>query len=122
MSLQDIIYFLDININRLNLYQKLRTLTGCKRPLQNIPEGFYKRRRNSLTYRIASQVYEAKDLGFNLIEISQLTDRSINVVNELIQRRLEIEPRIIHALKVLHPDREINNPYLTNLSTSSNKN
>jgi len=112
MSAQDMIYFLDINISRLLLYQRLRRLTGDKRPLLNKPEGFYKRGR-SLTYRIASQVYEAQDLEFNPDEISQLTGRSTRIVNCLIQRRSEIEPKIISALRVLYPNRNIDKPYIT---------
>jgi predicted transcriptional regulator len=74
--------------------------------------GFRQRRNNTklnksmpkLTYRLASEIYEAADLGFAYDEISELLDARINVVEYAMRRRRELAPTITAALRLMYPD------------------
>ncbi len=65
-----------------------------------------------LNYRIASQVYEAQDAGFNEPEICELLDRDERVIQYAIEHRPKVEKTIIKAIRVFHPDKKVNKPYL----------
>ena len=69
-----------------------------------------------LTYRVASQIYEAIDAGFTQAEIpNELTteNRLVNakIVKYAINHKSEISPPIIQTLKLLYPDKKITKPY-----------
>ena len=65
-----------------------------------------------LTYRLASQIYEAKDLRFTPSEISELFDTSPEIVEYALENRTNISYKIMHALRKLYPKREITRPYI----------
>ena len=61
---------------------------------------------------MASQIYEASDLGFNKEEIMELLDANERVLDHSLENRGTIETKIKDALRVLYPDREFDRPYL----------
>lgn len=66
---------------------------------------------NKLTYRIASQIYEAQDLAFNEKEIAELLDIDDGKVIFAQNNRDAVGSEIIKALKILHPDKKVEGPY-----------
>lgn len=69
-----------------------------------------------LTYKLASQIYEAKDCNFNVEEIAELVKKDEVIVWYALDFRKEIEPKIIKGLRVLYKDpkgRFVKKPYLT---------
>ncbi len=70
--------------------------------------------RISLTYSMAGQIYEARDLGFTKQETMELLDISNERVLEHAMkfRKKEIAPKIISALRILYPEKNITKPYV----------
>jgi hypothetical protein len=81
--------------------------------------GFRQRRNNTklnksipkLTYRLASEIYEATDLGYSNDDISQLLDANKKVIEYAIGKRDEIAPTIVKALQLIEP--ECRMPYIS---------
>ena len=65
-----------------------------------------------VNYTLASQVYEAKDLGFTREEIVELLNLDGGVVDYALRNRRKIGRKIKDALKILYPERKSNKPYL----------
>jgi len=65
----------------------------------------------SLTYRLASQIYEAQDLGFKKEEICDLLETKKEIVNYAFLNKENIEPKVIEILKKIYPNKEIKKPY-----------
>jgi hypothetical protein len=63
------------------------------------------------SYSTASKVYEAADLGFAPKDISNLVEKTENVVKSIIQKRQGVEGTIISALKLLHEGKDFSKPY-----------
>lgn len=66
----------------------------------------------ALTYRLASQIYEAADLGFTVDEITQLYDTHKALVVDALENRATYAPPITRALKRFHPGKAITRAYL----------
>ncbi len=64
-----------------------------------------------LTYRLASQIYEAQDLGFVQKEIMDLFETNQELVGYAFEHRDTIGKNIITALKMISPQEEISVPY-----------
>lgn len=72
-----------------------------------------------LTYRLASQIYEAVDeeeeeeggCGFSREDTLEVLGCSERVYDYAVEHRDEIEPVIVNALKVLYPDKKIDKPF-----------
>lgn len=75
---------------------------------------------DSLNYRIASQVYEAQDTGFQASEIAELIEEPIKLVEYAMSERSNLQQKIMYALSKLYPDREINRPYLQSYDFAKN--
>ncbi|HLD41803.1 MAG TPA: hypothetical protein VJB06_02110 [archaeon] len=69
--------------------------------------------KRKLTNRLASQIYEAADLGFTPIETAQLLDTHEKVVAYAQEHRNNISGIIIPALKVMFPEKKQETPYRT---------
>ena len=112
MTAPDIAYFLDIPSHIVGN----RFWTKGKRPISP-PNGvkrfsFGKNKGVTvLTYRLASQIYEAADLGFNNTEVTELLETTPKVVEYALTERKNLEANIINALHVLYPEEEIKKPY-----------
>ncbi len=68
---------------------------------------------SKVSYALASQIYEAHDLGFTVSESAELLDTSPAFVTYTQDQRDTIERKIMSALKLMHPTREIRKPYLS---------
>jgi DNA-binding CsgD family transcriptional regulator len=66
-----------------------------------------------LTYRLASQMYEAQDLDFTLQQIQKLFSIAEAYVNYAFFHKREIQELIIRALQIFHPEGKITKPYLS---------
>ncbi len=67
-----------------------------------------------LTFRLASQVYEAIDVGFSPSETLELIESaSSKTINCALDQRESIEPQIISALRVIYNDEDISQPYIS---------
>lgn len=66
-----------------------------------------------VSYSLASQLYEAKDLGFTVGERCELFGVKEPTVRYADEHRREISNDIKQGLRCLHPDRKITKPYLT---------
>ncbi len=67
--------------------------------------------RQWITYRLASQIYEAKDAGFTPDEIPELLDASVTVVSYALKQRSTFEVKIIDGLRVLYDKPALDKPY-----------
>ena len=68
--------------------------------------------RRHLSYRLASQIYEALDEGFSAKETAELTGVSKSVLEFAVKNRAEYEPKIVRTLRSLYPSKDIKTPYL----------
>ena len=66
-----------------------------------------------LTYRLASQIYEALDLElFNTGEVAELCNTSTEIVRYASKHKHQISKFIVISLRTLYPDKNIIKPYL----------
>lgn len=111
LSYSDIGYFL--SIPHYICIQRSKKYRGLKKPIKI----WYNTQNNKkgievyLSYSLASQIYEAQDLGFNEQETSYLLDTKDFAVEYALEHRNEIEPRLINYLKILYNSPRHNNPY-----------
>ena len=68
--------------------------------------------RDEVTYRMSSQVYEARDLGFTNEEIKKLSNIQEKTLEYILSNEKEISSKIIGALRTIYFDKEIEKPYL----------
>lgn len=112
MSSTDIAYFLDIpsHVASQNMRKYGRRPRGSFSlfSVSHLQEGVH----NRLTYSLASQFYEAKDLGFSSKEIANLFDSDYRIVKHALENRREISGAIVHGLRTIFPGRKIRRPYL----------
>ncbi len=96
---------------------------------QNKPEnyGFREERglllgQRRLTYRLASQIYEAYDMGFTPDEIPQCIVSACDkkkMVDFALRNRDTFEPQIIAQFQMIWPDKTFDRPYLENPKSST---
>lgn len=65
------------------------------------------------TYRLASQIYEARDCGFSGKDVMELLDVKGEIVDYALEHRRELEPKIVKGIRILYNDKKIKNPYVT---------
>lgn len=107
MTASDLAYFLDIPFYTVaDVRRRHKIKVKANKPIKRF--GF---RNKVLTYRLASQIYEAEDLGFNTEEIRELFDTREDIVNHALRYRTPIGNTIIRTLKELYPNKIINQPY-----------
>jgi hypothetical protein len=102
ISNSDVSYFLNLDCRCINKYA----------PAKGPKIIYHIGRGNKLTYRVASQIYEAHDIGFNDAEISELFELHEKAVIYAKEHRQEIEPVIVNALNMLYPERRKDKPYI----------
>ena len=109
MPVSDIAYFL--GLPAYTVFQSFQKFgIKAKRPeISKVIAGFDIRKLNC---RLASQIYEAKDLGFTRGEVMELLDVPEQVYDSFLNHKDEVGGRIVDALRVLYPDRRIRKPYL----------
>jgi len=104
MPIPDIGYFLALPEHLISQYIN-------KRKVRSYYQYKVKGKGNYLTYRIASQVYEAKDLGFKSEEIAELIETKKEMVELALEKRFELEPKIIEGLRILYNRTDIDRPF-----------
>jgi len=108
----DISYF--IGTKKHNVHDKFRMMGGRK----NQQSKFLSKR---ITYRLASQVYEAQDIHMDNEDICDLLEINEELLAYITLKRDSYEPRIIKALRVIYADKNLNKPYkLTSADTNNN--
>jgi predicted DNA-binding transcriptional regulator AlpA/predicted transcriptional regulator len=110
MPVLDIAYFSDYSPDNLNAYFSVHRDELGERP-KNTCLGLKYHLKGHLDYRLASEVYQAEDLGFSKEEILDLFDMSEKVYGVLCKDRKDIKGKIIEALRTLNPDKVIDKPY-----------
>lgn len=107
LSISDLAYFSGIP------YMQIYSLCLPKRQKKSslFCVGGTKEQRH-LTYRLASQIYEAHDLDFEENDITNLFNTHIKITTYALEQRAIIEPKIIHALQTIYPEHNIDKPYL----------
>jgi len=101
----DLAYFLDVS----PLFVTIRRGDGTVKKIGRTLLGQVGYER--LTYRLASQIYEAQDAGFTSDEIPELLDASVTVVSFVLKERSTFEPKILDGLRVLYDKPELDKPY-----------
>ena len=113
MSSTDIAYFLGVqsyavgnNILNWGLREKKQI------SFKSIKEFGSRENHKALTYRLASEIYDALDrCKFNSQETAEVLDTSPKIIEYALKHRNEIEPVILNSLKILYNDANINEPY-----------
>lgn len=114
VSCSDIAYFLGLplyTINNCLAGLHLRQPRIGKRP-SIFRVSHLEAQQSHLTYRLASQIYEAHDLGFDENDITNLFNTHIKITTYTLEQRSTLAPKIIRALHTLYPNHNINKPYL----------
>ena len=97
--------------NSLGLsYEDIRYFLGLK-PYSRIGHGKF------FTYRLYSQIYEAKGAGFSINEIAELLDISTGTIQYAINNKRQIAPKIIQAIRILYNSPHYNKPYKMSVKT-----
>lgn len=111
MYTTDIAHFL--RIPKYIVRNEFRKLGGRKRT-----HYFIKRFKHTadqkvfLTYKDASEVYEARHLGFNEDEISRVLDLDFDAVKYAVEHKDSIERKILDALEIMYPGKKHTQPFL----------
>jgi DNA-binding CsgD family transcriptional regulator/predicted transcriptional regulator len=106
----DIAYFL--GMSDYNVSQKF-TMTGRRPHVKRLISKRGSIYGKHISYRLASEVYEAVDAGFKKKDICKLVDANVEVVDYALENRGVLQEKIVHALRVMYPDRVIIRPYLS---------
>ena len=78
-------------------------------------------RRKHITYALASQIYEAIDLGFDVEETAELNDTTNKIIIYALSDRAVISRDIRRELRILYPGRKSNKSYLSSEENKDNK-
>jgi predicted transcriptional regulator len=103
ISAPDIAYFLDLPGYSVCQYR-------IRNDKQHKIKDFPRIDARKISYRIASQVYEAEYLGFSDEETAQLLEVSQGYVNYVLKDK-ELKEDIKEFLQKLYPDKRITKPY-----------
>ncbi len=68
--------------------------------------------KRDLTYRLASEALEARDIGLDKSQSCQLLDTSTELLDIVLENGDLLTNKIVNALRTLYPRREINKPYV----------
>ena len=113
ISTADVAYFLGVSAHVVQeRFQALGTRPKIKIDITRI-------KKETLTYRLASQIYESYDAEFREEEIPEIVDTNERLVRYALEHRKDIEPRIIEILNKLYTDQEICQPYLLSKKKSA---
>ncbi len=111
MPIKDRLYFLNLlseNRTTFYYYRRDKKIPDEINPIKRF--GVF--RREILMYENASQIYEARDVGFKKPEILELVNLDERVYDYAIEHEQEISGHIISSLKTMFPDKPVKNPYV----------
>lgn len=104
LSINDIAYFLDLSTH---LGKRLRRVSDGNANLYRTRIGM-----RSLSYRLASQIYEAQSVGFRRYsDIAELVGTSEEVVRYAINNKHSIAQKIIQVLRIAYANPYYDKPY-----------
>jgi len=103
LSNRDIVYF--ARLSGSPIYNRF------KRKNRNRAIKFFSHGRK-LRHMLASQIYQAADLGFSAEEAVVVCDTKSEVVSYALEHRREIEPRIVRGIQAIYPDVPVSKPYI----------
>ncbi len=104
LSYKDIGYFLKVSDQAVAL-----RLKGKRKKTERVIDHCFNYKQ--VTYRLASQIYEALDAKFTRQETAQLLNVPEAMVTYVKRNKTTLTPRIIHDLQVLYPQQRITKPY-----------
>ncbi len=113
LSNRDISYFLKVSIDIprffFNDYYK-----GDKkrRVVKSSIKRFGLLKMDTLYYRTASEIYEAKDADFRKEEILELCEINDEVYNYALKHKKEIADQIMRNLRIMFPNKPVTKPYV----------
>jgi DNA-binding CsgD family transcriptional regulator len=114
MTAPDIGYFLGLPAYILGLFFNRYYKGDKQRPCVNREIiKFGKERNKRVTYRLASQVYEARDAGFSREEIMQTHHLDDKIYAYIMDHEPTISGHIVHSLQQLFPDKPVEKPYVS---------
>jgi transcriptional regulator with XRE-family HTH domain len=64
------------------------------------------------SFRLASQIYEARDLGFKPREVKSLLEVPDYLYRYVVSHRRRIAAEIMQALRIMYPELDIRKPYI----------
>ena len=112
----DLAYFM--NLKRHNLEQNFPRLNVKRPEIKKIIKkfrSFHSRDFQCLSFRLASQIYEAQDAGyfqeFSREQMAGLFDTSTKIIDYALSEERTIAPKIAEALKTIYPERKSKKPY-----------
>ncbi len=108
LSIPDLEYFLQISNQFITVVFKEMKV---KRPKRIIKQFGFGQSKSNLTYRLASQIYEAQDAGFTPADTVQLLDSNPIVIKYALEHRPQLEQTILGALKLFYPQENLTTPY-----------
>jgi len=106
----DIAYFLELPEHIV--YQNMKMMGPRPKRQEFIAKPLANIGLPDLTYRLASQIYEARDLKFEIQEIAELLNIKKITVNYILKNENIISPKIFDILKTLYPNKNITTPYI----------
>jgi len=102
MNTRDIAYF--IGVNDFVVSHKYQRMGGRKE------KGFWLQSRK-VTFRLASQVYEAQDIRMRNADICDVLSITPDTLKLIKKKRSEYEPKIVEVLRVIYADVNLSKPY-----------
>ena len=112
LSAADLEYFTGIPAHSIGQYILKEGEREQKASTAGIKSFDYKKTKEILTYRLASEIYEARDCGFTPEDTIFLLDSQQQVVEYALEHEKKISKTIINALQNLYPEKSITKPYL----------
>ena len=106
----DIAYFLELPEHII--YQSMKMIGPRPKRQEFIAKPLANTGLPDLTYRLASQIYEAKDLKFKTQEIAELLNTKKIIVDHMLKNETIISLKILDILKTLYPEKNITTPYI----------
>jgi len=108
----DVAYFLGTPFYNISLYFTKYLQRGKRHETKHFVKRFGSRGNSYLTYYKASEIFQARDLGFNRDETLELLDVDGRVYDYAIQNQGEIIETIVRNLRIIFPERQIQRPYI----------
>ncbi len=105
MPATDLAYFLGLPLNKvIENFKDIGKRRQCR--VITCLDG------SPLTYRIASQIFMAKDAGYTDEEVMSEFNMSQRLLNYFYRNKKDLKETIINALRVIYKDHKVSKPYL----------
>jgi len=113
LPVSDIAHFLEISKQVVSDFYISYEGNERRPKVKNYVKGFGRPSHSKiLNFRSASEIYLARDMGYNMEDIFGMFDKDKKVVDYAFEHEEEISEHIVSQLKVLFPDKDVRNPYV----------